>query len=1091
MKKILIMAVIIVIGIFAFTTISHAEENTTAQISSLHIASYPSKTVYGAFDQLDTTGLRISALLNDGTEKNIPIDQIRIAYKRDNCLRVGDNSVTLYYGSKSVSLPVTVNRIAYDLTELELESLSAVFNGKHQTYGKMIPKIVGRDGIKLSMNISGGGINVGTYDVTIDFTTESKDYLTPESRVIRLVINPAEATVVWDGNTFVYDGKSKLPVAYYNDVNGVRVYPTVSGAAINAGTGYVATVQNNDSNYVLSNTSFTYEIKKADYDLSGATWSRDSFTYDGNSKSISLAGLPHGVSVIGYSGDRGVDAGIYTVTAMLSWDEVNYNAPPELTHVWKIEKADYDMSSVNFKNSTFVYDGKIHYPTLVGSMPIGADGITLEYSFSSGACHVSDGKVSVVISFYTDSPNYNIPQDIYSAVSVTPCGIEIAWGDSNIEYIGKEQTPSAGSEYCSITVSGGGINVGKYVATAKPDSDDYYIKNDKFEYRIVKAKNYWIESPTDSTCFEGREIKLTGQSRFGEAVYTFYSNLDCTEKIKAPTECGKYYVVISISETENYEGLKSSPISLDVIKVEPVSLLASVVKNKLHAFDIIGADDIVCSLLNNDGSLTSIDSALVVISYENGDSLRRADSKIVIRYREFVFNLPVTVDYADYDLSYVKWVNTEHVYDGMAKSPILEGLPMGVTVEEYLGAENINAGVYNVTALLRYDEENYNQPIISSCRMVIKKCTVNVLPITAQYNGTNQSPNVSSQFYFITGEGEYIGAGRYSVVLSLFDPINYAFEDGASVGYAVYEILPARLCVSVADQKLKLFEAVNEAEYTITSGRLFSDDVLTVSTYEKEGRVFVKSENPNYFLEVTSGKIIRLPYPTWRGALIILAWLMSVILFVFTVIFVYRKRHKLATGIAIIKCRWHNRGYKAPMPRGFALGGAIKVDNIQNETGAIDRFYGKSETKEDGCDEPILSESQISTDTSESDSLSIDANKADNLITDSLAKSLLCREGEVIVTAGYERAIVNVGDISDSFCEGETVDVNSLKQKGLVPMSAAYVKVLGGGKIDKPLTVYANEFSLSAIKMIALTGGKVVKVITYKQKVENEKDKTT
>ena len=47
----------------------------------------------------------------------------------------------------------------------------------------------------------------------------------------------------------------------------------------------------------------------------------------------------------------------------------------------------------------------------------------------------------------------------------------------------------------------------------------------------------------------------------------------------------------------------------------------------------------------------------------------------------------------------------------------------------------------------------------------------------------------------------------------------------------------------------------------------------------------------------------------------------------------------------------------------------------------------------------------------------------------------------------------------------------SLKQKGLVPKSARAVKILARGSLNKPLTVIAQDFSTSAVKMITLTGG--------------------
>ena len=76
--------------------------------------------------------------------------------------------------------------------------------------------------------------------------------------------------------------------------------------------------------------------------------------------------------------------------------------------------------------------------------------------------------------------------------------------------------------------------------------------------------------------------------------------------------------------------------------------------------------------------------------------------------------------------------------------------------------------------------------------------------------------------------------------------------------------------------------------------------------------------------------------------------------------------------------------------------------------------------------------------------------------------------------------------ISDSFAQGDRVDVNSLKEKGLVTPETAYIKVLARGSIDKALSVYANDFSLSAVKMIALTGGEAKKVITVREKEREE-----
>ena len=78
--------------------------------------------------------------------------------------------------------------------------------------------------------------------------------------------------------------------------------------------------------------------------------------------------------------------------------------------------------------------------------------------------------------------------------------------------------------------------------------------------------------------------------------------------------------------------------------------------------------------------------------------------------------------------------------------------------------------------------------------------------------------------------------------------------------------------------------------------------------------------------------------------------------------------------------------------------------------------------------------------------------------------------------AKKEKYIINIDTISENFGNEEIVDLNSLKEKRLLPQKCNYFKVLARGVLDKKLTVEANDFSRDAIKMILLTGGNVVKI---------------
>lgn len=1051
------IAILILLIMTVFIGVS--ADGTSPDVVSLKIESYPAKTVYGAFDQFEPAGLSVSCQFGDGSSRALSNSELAFSYQQDGRFRVGDEYVIISYGGKSLHLPVTVNPINYQL-DATLGNVSITYNGRYQSYTQALPGIVGLDGIPLTVTAYGGGTNVGEYEVAIDFETESRDYLTPESRVVKMTILPMEVDVVWSNLSFIYDGRSKTPSASYVNAEGATVDLSVIGGATNAGR-YTARISIGDPNYTFRESTTEFEIKKADYDMSAVSWSATSFTYDGSKKSVIVQGLPRGVRVVGYEGDVASEAGKYTARATLSWDKTNYNDPVMPAHTWEILPANYDLSGFRFIASTFVYDGVMHYPNLEGSMPVGADGIKLEYEFSAGACHVSDGKVSVIISFQTKSNNYITPPDQYSSVTITPRGINVLWGNTQLSYTGERQVPSATAKECSVKVTGGALSVGKYTATVESQNSDYYVVNDKCEFNIVKANNSWKTSPAATTCYEGREIKIVGESRFGEPSYTFYSDPQGKNRIEKPTAPGKYYVVISVAETMNYAGLKSNVIPFEIVEIKPVSFIAKIQRDSLLAFDTLSASDLVCSVINNDGSSQQVDSSLVEIIYQNGSSLRKNDESITVKYGQFVLNVPVEVGFADYDLSGIKWENFSVTYTGEPQSPLLVGLPDGVSVIEYIGGDVTDAGVYTVTARLEYDRANYNPPKMPTCQFRIGKKAVTTPYITATYNGSYQRPAPSSLYTVVLGD-DYLDTGVYAVTLKLTDSENYIFSETMSdTANGIFEIIPATISVKISDTRLRLFENLGSANYQITEGGAFGSDYVGLEFYLEGKQILARSKNPNYILIVEPGRLIRLPYPTLRHGIILFGLLLLLILILSCLVTVYKKRHNLAKVGGIIKCRIRHRNFSVADP--------IEEPRVI-----------ASSNDEDNSEQKWFIEDKST--------LAVDEPHADMLITDPLAKSLLKKEGDVIYTEGTGRAQISVGQLSDAFEMDDVVDINALKEKSLISEDVGYVKLVGGGKIDKPLTVYANDFTLSAIKMIALSGGQAIKSVTLKGKPKEEKE---
>ncbi|MCS7021495.1 MAG: 50S ribosomal protein L15 [Gemmataceae bacterium] len=68
-------------------------------------------------------------------------------------------------------------------------------------------------------------------------------------------------------------------------------------------------------------------------------------------------------------------------------------------------------------------------------------------------------------------------------------------------------------------------------------------------------------------------------------------------------------------------------------------------------------------------------------------------------------------------------------------------------------------------------------------------------------------------------------------------------------------------------------------------------------------------------------------------------------------------------------------------------------------------------------------------------------------------------------------AIVNVGQLNAYFQAGETVNLQTLKARGLIDGTFDGLRVLGDGELDRRLTVQAHHFSATAKAKIEKAGG--------------------
>ena len=71
---------------------------------------------------------------------------------------------------------------------------------------------------------------------------------------------------------------------------------------------------------------------------------------------------------------------------------------------------------------------------------------------------------------------------------------------------------------------------------------------------------------------------------------------------------------------------------------------------------------------------------------------------------------------------------------------------------------------------------------------------------------------------------------------------------------------------------------------------------------------------------------------------------------------------------------------------------------------------------------------------------------------------------------------VKLDDIDANFQDGNRVTLDKLRKAGLVSAECTGYTVVADKRLTKPLIIVANDFTMEAVKMIALTGGRVIRL---------------
>ncbi len=657
-------------------------------------------------------------------------------------------------------------------------------------------------------------VNAGTYTVT---ATVSQDNYNDKILTADLVIDKAAATITADATqTFTYDGTLKNITASLNHEETALTYSPAQGYT-NAGT-YPSTISAEETaNYLPTSKDVSLVIENAE--ITGVTFTGDTFTYDGTGHSIYVTGLPEGATVV-YENNDQVNAGTYTVTATVSQD--NYN-DKILTADLVIDKAAALITAD--ATQTFTYDGRLKNITA----SLNHEETALTYSPAQG--YTSAGTYPSTISAEETANYLPTSKDVSLVIeNAEITGVTFTGDTFTYDGTGHSIYVTGLPEGATVVYENNDqVNAGTYTVTATVSQDNYNDKVLTADITIDKAAATITADATQTFTYDGTLKNITASLNHEETALTY-------SPAQGYTSAGTYAITISAEETANY-----LPTSKDVsLVIENAEITGVTFTGDTFTYDGTGHSIYVTGLPegatvvyeNNDqvnagtytvtatvsqdnyndkvltaditidkaaatitadatqtftydGTLKNITASLnheeTALTYSPAQGYTSAGTyEVTISAEETANYLPTSKDVSlvieNAEITGVTFTGDTFTYDGTGHSIYVSGLPEGATVV-YENNDQVNAGTYRVTATVSQD--NYNDKVLTA-DLVIDKAAATITADATQtftYDGTLKNITASlnheeTALTYSPAQG-YTSAGTYPITISAEETANY------------------------------------------------------------------------------------------------------------------------------------------------------------------------------------------------------------------------------------------------------------------------------------------------------------------------------
>ena len=487
------------------------------------------------------------------------------------------------YKTLVLTATLTINKATYDMSGVKFVDKTVVYNGETQRIeiSGSLPQ-----GVTVSYD-NNENINVGTYEVVAKFTGDSNNYETIADMTATLTINKATydmSSVKFVDKTVVYNGEVQRIEISGSLPQGVTV-TYENNDKTDVGTYEVVAKFTGDSNNYETIADMTATLTIIESDFEGVTFEDATCTYDGREKSIEVNGVPNGATVKYNVSNSYTNAGIYPIEATISKEGYKTLV---LTATLTINKATYDMSSVEFVDKTVVYNGEVQRIEISGNLP---QGVTVSYENNE---NINVGTYEVVAKFTGDSDNYNVISDKTAQLIINKATYDM----SGVEFEGKtvvyngevQRIEISGSLPQGVTVTyenNDKTDVGTYEVVAKftGDSNNYETIADMTANLTINKATYdmsSIEFADKTVIYNGEVQRLAIRGTLPQGVTVSYEN-------NGNINVGTYTVTAKFTgDSKNYKPIADMTATLTIKEAKETEGLMFEKINNDTEYSVVG-----------------------------------------------------------------------------------------------------------------------------------------------------------------------------------------------------------------------------------------------------------------------------------------------------------------------------------------------------------------------------------------------------------------------------------------------------------------------------------------------------------------------